>query len=182
MTISIHALARRATSVKFCPSTAYQLFQSTPSRGGRRVCHNNYVPRKRISIHALARRATTCIFLPPFISNISIHALARRATANSHKNHLPKYIFIRQYANKHACNWQRRENSRLFSPSMPLFFGANLPYFYVHIGFASRRSVVHLLVCRVRLRNVPLYSYIDFLRNKNEHCLFLDPFLLTHDA
>ena len=63
------------------------------------------------------------------VTAISIHALTRRATANSHKNHLPKCMFIRQYINKHAYNWQRRENSRLFSPFLPLFFGANLPVF-----------------------------------------------------
>ncbi len=151
LSISIHALTRRATRKRdkrqrkagnFNPRPHEEgdntvrertlncgTFQSTPSRGGRHVFIDIPIACSFISIHALTRRATTNTMNDLRTVTISIHALTRRATANSHKNHLPKCMFIRQYINKHAYNWQRRENSRLFSPFLPLFFGANLPVF-----------------------------------------------------
>ena len=79
--VSIHALTRRATPVD-CSTIEVSLFQSTPSRGGRRwsanletlLCCFNPRPHAEgdpatfglsyievwVSIHALTRRATTC--------------------------------------------------------------------------------------------------------------------------
>ena len=56
--ISIHALTRRATWAMI-PSLCWVLiFQSTPSRGGRRQHSIGRIKNINISIHALTRRAT----------------------------------------------------------------------------------------------------------------------------
>ncbi len=127
--ISIHALAGRATPVASHRIHADNHFNPRPRGEGdskgldKQAGQDDFNPRPRgegdqiKSGKAFADRV------------ISIHALAGRATASSHKNYLPKCIFIRQYVNKHAYNWQIWENSRLFSPFLPLFFGANLPVF-----------------------------------------------------
>lgn len=76
--VSIHALAGRATSSK--PSVGFrQLFQFTPSQGGRPI--TGVTPGQGIiSIHALAGRATYCEDPRGSGWHVSIHILAERAT------------------------------------------------------------------------------------------------------
>ena len=157
-----------------------------------------------ISIHALTRRATKLAEVLNIPVKISIHALTRRATSCSIPaagisafQSTPSRGGRQQTVTKTICRnacllgnistnmhiiGKEEKTPACFHLFCPYFLVRTSPYFYVHIGFASRRSVVHLLVCHVRLRNVPPYSYSDFLRNKNEHCLSLDSFLLIHDA
>ncbi len=56
--ISIHALARRATTTFALPSSTPSIFQSTPSHGERLIAPGYRGDPEGISIHALARRAT----------------------------------------------------------------------------------------------------------------------------
>ena len=103
ISISIHALPRRATSsfkygVHFYPPfqstpsrggrpvsleflrSSVRLFQSTPSRGGRPAACGKTSDNILISIHALPRRATPEPGRYRQLQRISIHALPRRAT------------------------------------------------------------------------------------------------------
>ena len=100
--VSIHALARRATRQLAQHGAAYNsfnsrpraegdviergaldstdLFQCTPSRGGRLDPHFMAFLYEQVSIHALARRATGVCIRACVAVLVSIHALARRAT------------------------------------------------------------------------------------------------------
>ncbi len=77
--VSIHALAKRATSAPFAECIV-PMFQSTPSRRGRRQCRHLLNRTTLVSIHALAKRATGSQHLVRERTRVSIHALAKRAT------------------------------------------------------------------------------------------------------
>ena len=79
MCISIHALAKRATTCT-CGNRLHSLFQSTPSQRGRLAIINFGCRHNCISIHALAKRATGSRIMIIARAIISIHALAKRAT------------------------------------------------------------------------------------------------------
>ena len=177
MLISIHALAGRATS--FVVVNVALTIISIHALAGRATAGccadvggtGNFNPRPRGEGDLLEVIDMMCGV------TISIHALAGRATASSHKNYLPNaYSLGNMLTNMHIIGRYGR-TPVYFHLFCPYFLVRTSQCFYVRIGFASRRSVVHLLVCHARLRNVPLYSYSDFLRNKNEHCLSLDSFL-----
>ena len=99
--ISIHALVKRATSVKHHLSIPCNYFNPRPRKEGDPRFHRlfffgydfNPRPRKEgdrfivyiippfcISIHALVKRATTLTVTGAAIADISIHALVKRAT------------------------------------------------------------------------------------------------------
>ena len=81
LNISIHALAKRATMLLLLMLSMLIIFQSTPSQRGRP--HGDYDEKLMavVSIHALAKRATfeTTVFDGQTFT-VSIHALAKRAT------------------------------------------------------------------------------------------------------
>lgn len=133
-----------------------------------------------LSIHALAGRATYILAVGCSRYKISIHALAGKATGNTITLTSAVDDFNPRPHKEGDC-WaiQTLNLSDISIHALAERATAmrTSQYLYVRIGFTSSRSVVHLLVCHARLRNVPLYSYSDFLRNKNEHCLSLDSFL-----
>ena len=112
--VSIHALARRATSPSWakprtiqsfnsCPRTegntqsvqataAATVFQFMPSHGGQPLKGKGDPGMIKVSIHALARRATVKPERKLCDECVSIHALARRATTLWEFN-----IFIRMF-------------------------------------------------------------------------------------
>ena len=93
--ISIHALAKRATSdiAVICVSCAISIHAlAKRATEVARFLKSDYF----ISIHALAKRATEDEYGDRVWSNISIHALAKRATAlqvrlrDEHQNFNPR--------------------------------------------------------------------------------------------
>ena len=128
-TISIHALARRATGnrqVAYTYHTAFQstlsqgerpvlttcsvtpwTFQSTLSQGERHKQVDDLAPYNVISIHALARRATFHLYSLGEFDDISIHALARRATETNHYKYASMRISIHALARRATwhCYW-----------------------------------------------------------------------------
>ena len=77
--VSIHALTRSATR-SYINLACLITFQSTHSRGVRRIYCQQVIEQQIVSIHALTRSATS--FTADNISNleVSIHALTRSAT------------------------------------------------------------------------------------------------------
>ena len=101
ISISIHALVKRATSTHSPLSFCLPHFNPRPREEGdlslniSLVCSSDFNPRPReegdvfsgrcvavieISIHALVKRATTAVAVYIAESSISIHALVKRAT------------------------------------------------------------------------------------------------------
>ena len=110
MSISIHALAKRATSSHILSKSTSGISIHALAKRATRVQDRNY-QIFYISIHALAKRATLCSAVMLMISSyfnprprkegdysiqylcksllqISIHALAKRATANLYNDYL----------------------------------------------------------------------------------------------
>ena len=77
--ISIHALAKRATSYGGCDRSRQSYFNPRPRKEGdcKKILRHYYM---HISIHALAKRATPLANKNVNYRVISIHALAKRAT------------------------------------------------------------------------------------------------------
>ena len=121
-TVSIHALAKRATHlnvtlcVKLCcfnprprkegdtgkhryPSTS-SLFQSTPSQRGRPLVNILVTLVRKVSIHALAKRATRFIVYIITCLCVSIHALAKRATKVEFLGHIKLIVSIHALAKR----------------------------------------------------------------------------------
>ena len=83
--VSIHALTRRAT-YKVQGQLVAELFQSTPSRGGRPEISYNLLSRKRFqSTPSRGGRLNVTSHIVKVL-NVSIHALTRRATLIDNSN------------------------------------------------------------------------------------------------
>ena len=80
--ISIHALAKRATNIAVYQRLLQLYFNPRPRKEGDLI-ENARTNDKLISIHALAKRATDLRRQgSTWVINISIHALAKRATGD----------------------------------------------------------------------------------------------------
>ena len=86
-TISIHALAKRATVFVMKMPAIFLDFNPRPRKEGDFHSPLDFLSRI-ISIHALAKRATGELEKPIITVKISIHALAKRATANLYNDYL----------------------------------------------------------------------------------------------
>ena len=141
MPVSIHAPARRATTV-ISADMGYDWFRSTPPHGGRLVLTVAHLDHMPVSIHAPARRATCAdrgpsrphasfdprprtegdvvagIFAGLF--SVSIHAPARRATSN------PRRAGRRSGVSIHAP--ARRATSRPTMHDAPSQFRSTPPH------------------------------------------------------
>ena len=146
--ISIHALARRATTAVF--DFILNILISIHALARRatvpyRLLWKNW----KISIHALARRATYWRVYNDWFRDISIHALARRATPVFPDEAVWDKISIHALARRATCRrfdgYHQRNNfnprSRKESDTIRIIMHRNHPLFQSTLSQGERRCV-----------------------------------------